>query len=61
MTLEIEKKILKWLDVIKKDAKSIYFIGDIFDFWFEYKSVIPKGLAARLLGKIQKLQTQELK
>ena len=49
-----EKKILKWLDVIKKDAKSIYLIGDIFDFWFEYKSVIPKG-CVRLLGKIAEI------
>ena len=43
-----------WLDSIKKDAKSIYLIGDIFDFWFEYKNVVPKGFV-RLLGKIAEL------
>ena len=46
-----EKKIVSWLDEIKKDAKSVYLIGDIFDFWFEYKEVVPKGFV-RLLGKI---------
>lgn len=53
-SLEREKKIVSWLDYIKKDAKSIYLIGDIFDFWFEYKNVVPKGFV-RLLGKIAEL------
>jgi len=34
-SLEREKKICKWLDVISKDAKEIYLLGDLFDFWFE--------------------------
>jgi len=46
-----EKKIVKWLTEIEKDAKSIYLVGDIFDFWFEYNKVVPKGFV-RLLGKI---------
>lgn len=49
-----EKQIVSWLDDIKKDAKSVYLIGDIFDFWFEYKEVVPKGFV-RLLGKIAEL------
>ena len=53
-SLSREKKIVSWLDSIKKDAKSIYLIGDIFDFWFEYKNVVPKGFV-RLLGKIAEL------
>ena len=53
-SLEREKKIIAWLDEIKKDAKSIYLLGDIFDFWFEYKVVVPKGFV-RLLGKLAEL------
>lgn len=49
-----EQKILRWLKVIEKDARAIYLVGDIFDFWFEYKTVVPKG-AVRLLGKIAAL------
>lgn len=49
-----EKQIIIWLDSIKKDAKSIYLLGDIFDFWFEYKMVVPKGFV-RLLGKLAEL------
>ncbi len=50
-----EKKIVRWLDSIKKDAAEIYLVGDLFDFWFEYKTVIPKGFT-RLLGKLCELQ-----
>ena len=49
-----EKLIVKWLDEIKNDAQEIYLVGDIFDFWFEYKSAIPKGFV-RLQGKIAEL------
>ena len=38
-----EKKFLRWLDVVKKDAEAIFLLGDLFDFWFEYKTVVPKG------------------
>ena len=46
-----EKQIVQWLTEIEKDAKAIYLVGDIFDFWFEYNKVVPKGFV-RLLGKI---------
>lgn len=49
-----EKIIVKWLDSIKKDAKELYLVGDIFDFWFEYKTVVPKGYI-RFLGKLAEL------
>tara|TARA_B100000524_G_scaffold302943_1_gene177797 strand:- start:618 stop:1373 length:756 start_codon:yes stop_codon:yes gene_type:complete len=49
-----EKKFVKWLDNIKKDAHSIYLLGDLFDFWFEYKTVVPKGFT-RVLGKIAEI------
>jgi UDP-2,3-diacylglucosamine hydrolase len=50
-----ERKIVAWLDSIKHDAHSIYLLGDIFDFWFEYRYTIPKGYI-RLLGKIAELR-----
>ena len=50
-----EKKIIAFLDSIKNQAEAIYFVGDIFDFWFEYKTVVPKGFV-RLLGKIAELK-----
>ena len=51
---EREIKIISWLEDIKRDAKCIYLLGDIFDFWFEYKKVIPKGFV-RILGKFAEL------
>ena len=50
-----EKKFITWLDEIKHDAKAIFLLGDLFDFWFEYKTVIPKGFV-RVLGKIAELR-----
>ena len=49
-----EKHIVSWLNEIEKDAKAVYLLGDIFDFWFEYKKVIPKGYV-RLLGKLAQM------
>jgi UDP-2,3-diacylglucosamine hydrolase len=48
---EREKSLVQWLEHIEKDADEIFLIGDIFDFWFEYKTVIPKGFV-RLQAKI---------
>ena len=55
-----EKKIVAWLDSIKHDAEEIYLVGDIFDFWFEYKYTVPKGFT-RLLGKIAELTDSGIK
>lgn len=49
-----EKKFVAWLDDIKQDAAAIFLMGDLFDFWFEYKTVIPKGFT-RTLGKLAEI------
>lgn len=47
--LEREKKVVAWLNSIAADAKEIYLLGDIFDFWWEYKLAVPRGFT-RFLG-----------
>ena len=49
-----EKKLVRWLDMVAGDASDIYLLGDIFYFWFEYRTVVPKGFV-RLLGKIAEM------
>lgn len=51
---EREHQLVRWLEKIKGDAAAIYIVGDVFDFWFEYKTVVPKGFV-RLLGKLAEL------
>lgn len=53
-SLKREKKIVRWLDHVSQDAAEIFLVGDIFDFWFEYKRAVPRGYT-RLLGKISEL------
>lgn len=53
-SMKREKTICRWLDSIKHDAEEIFLVGDIFDFWYEYKYTIPKG-NVRLQGKIAEL------
>lgn len=53
-SLEREKLLVQWLDSVSSDIAELYLLGDIFDFWFEYKSVVPRGYA-RLLGKLAQL------
>jgi len=53
-SLEREKLIVQFLDEIKDEASAIFIVGDMFDFWYEYKKVVPKG-HVRLLGKIASL------
>ncbi len=55
-----EKRIVDWLELVRKDAAEIYLLGDVFDFWFEYKHVVPKGFV-RLLGKLAELSDQGIK
>lgn len=57
---EREDRIVRWLDEISKDAQEIYLVGDLFDFWFEYKHAVPRGYV-RLLGKLAKLSDQGVK
>ncbi|WP_205783279.1 UDP-2,3-diacylglucosamine diphosphatase [Flagellimonas allohymeniacidonis] len=53
-SLPREKQFVAWLDAIKADAGAIFLMGDLFDFWFEYKTVVPKGFT-RTLGKLAEL------
>ncbi|MCK5857499.1 MAG: UDP-2,3-diacylglucosamine diphosphatase [Bacteroidales bacterium] len=53
-SLEREKAFVKWLDLISIDALDLYLLGDIFDMWFDYKRVVPRGYV-RLLGKLAEL------
>lgn len=50
-----EEKFIRWLDSIKADAQILFLMGDLFDFWHEWKHVIPKGFV-RVLGKIAELK-----
>lgn len=49
-----EKKIVQFLEEIKQDAEQIFIVGDLFDFWYEYKTVVPRGYV-RILGKLAEL------
>jgi UDP-2,3-diacylglucosamine hydrolase len=50
-----ESLVIKWLDKIKKDANHLFLVGDIFDFWFEYHDVVPKGYY-KFLAKLAELR-----
>ena len=50
-----EMKFVRWLEEIKDDAQCLFLLGDLFDFWFEYKKVVPRGFV-RVLGKIAELR-----
>lgn len=49
-----EDKIVAWLNSISHDVQILYLMGDVFDYWFEYKEVVPRGYV-RLLGKLAEL------
>jgi UDP-2,3-diacylglucosamine hydrolase len=49
-----EKKVVQWLEEARIDASEIFLVGDVFDFWFEYKRAVPRGFT-RLLGKISEI------
>jgi UDP-2,3-diacylglucosamine hydrolase len=53
-SLAREKCIIQFLDEIKKDAAIIFIVGDLFDFWYEYRTVVPKGYT-RILGKLAEI------
>ncbi|MFT4643585.1 MAG: UDP-2,3-diacylglucosamine hydrolase [Candidatus Azotimanducaceae bacterium] len=50
-----EQKFVRWLDIVKQDAEAIFLLGDLFDFWHEYKTVVPKGYV-RVLGKLAEIK-----
>src|SRR4051812_28168992 len=57
---ERENYLVRWLDSIKHDAAELFLVGDIFDFWFEYRSVVPKGYV-RFIGKLAELSDAGVK
>lgn len=56
---ERERKIVRWLESIEADAAMLFLMGDLFDFWFEYKHAIPKG-GIRLQGKLAEMSDKGL-
>jgi UDP-2,3-diacylglucosamine hydrolase len=54
ISLEREKSIVQFLESIRGDAAQVFIVGDMFDFWYEYKKVVPKGYV-RLLGKLAEM------
>jgi len=59
-SLAREKRIINWLESVEHDAQEVFLLGDVFDFWFEYKNAIPKGFV-RLQGKIANLTDKGIK
>ena len=57
---EREALLVNWLDMIKADAAEVFLMGDVFDFWFEYTTVVPKGYV-RFLGKLAELSDSGIK
>ncbi|HOZ96478.1 MAG TPA: UDP-2,3-diacylglucosamine diphosphatase [Niabella sp.] len=55
-----EKLIVQFLDEIKDKASEIFIVGDMFDFWYEYKYVVPRGYT-RLLGKLAQLSDEGIR
>jgi len=53
-SLEREKKIVRFLETARRDAAVVFIVGDLFDFWYEYRTVVPKGYV-RILGKMAEL------
>jgi UDP-2,3-diacylglucosamine hydrolase len=53
-SLEREKRIVAFLEQARKDASHIFIVGDLFDFWYEYRTVVPKGYV-RILGKMAEI------
>jgi UDP-2,3-diacylglucosamine hydrolase len=54
-SLERERKIIRWLDTLAPHAAHLFLVGDIFDFWFEYRKAIPRGFI-RFQGKLAELR-----
>jgi UDP-2,3-diacylglucosamine hydrolase len=51
---QTEKALVRWLDSIAPEAAAVYMLGDMFDYWFEYRYVVPRGFT-RFLGKIAEM------
>jgi len=56
-SLQREKLFIEWLEEIRKDASELWLLGDVFDYWFEYKKVVPRGFT-RFLGTLASLSDE---
>lgn len=56
-SLERERSFVDWLEMIRKDASELWLLGDVFDYWFEYRKVVPRGFT-RFLGKLAQLSDE---
>ena len=59
-SLAREKHFVKWLEMVRKDAAEIFIVGDLFDFWYEYKKAVPRGYV-RVLGKLAEIADSGIK
>lgn len=57
---EKERRVVRWLDMVKADASDIYMLGDILDYWYEYRYVVPRGFV-RFFGKVAELSDAGIK
>jgi UDP-2,3-diacylglucosamine hydrolase len=55
-----ERSLIRFLDSVKRDAEQLFIVGDLFDYWFEYKTVVPKGYF-RLFSKLAELSEAGIK
>jgi UDP-2,3-diacylglucosamine hydrolase len=60
MSRQRELWFIQWLEEIRKDAAELWLLGDVFDYWFEYRKVIPKGYT-RFLGKLAQMSDEGIK
>ncbi len=56
-TRDREKNLTRWLDEVIPDMEALYLVGDVFDFWFDYKTVIPRGYV-QLLSKLTEIRNR---
>lgn len=57
---ERERHLVKWLRHIESEATELFLVGDIFDYWFEYNAVVPKGFT-RFFGQLSHMSDQGIK
>ena len=53
----MEQRLVRWLQTIQSEARAVYFLGDMFDYWFEYRAVVPRGYV-RFLGQVAMMHDQ---
>lgn len=55
--MAVERRLVRWLEHIRSDARAVYFLGDMFDYWFEYRTVAPRGYT-RFLGLLGQMSDE---